>query len=76
MDGHMGNNPRATWTLDVAKAVTEAVEPYDLFFSKSRSITPIRGATPNSVAQRACRSPAESASRRRTSGGSSREGLL
>jgi galactonate dehydratase len=32
MDGHMGNNTGATWTLDVAKAVMEAVEPYDLFF--------------------------------------------
>jgi galactonate dehydratase len=32
MDGHMGNNMSATWTLDVAKAVMEAVEPYDLFF--------------------------------------------
>src|SRR6516165_2381099 len=32
MDGHMGNNTSATWTLDVARAVMEAVEPYDLFF--------------------------------------------
>ena len=32
MDGHMGNNSSATWTLDVAKAVMEAVEPCDLFF--------------------------------------------
>jgi galactonate dehydratase len=32
MDGHMGNNSSVTWTLDVAKAVMEAVEPYGLFF--------------------------------------------
>jgi L-alanine-DL-glutamate epimerase-like enolase superfamily enzyme len=32
MDGHMGNNHSATWTLDVAKAVMRAVEPHDLFF--------------------------------------------
>jgi galactonate dehydratase len=32
MDGHMGNNHSATWTLDVATAVTRAVEPFDLFF--------------------------------------------
>ncbi len=32
MDGHMGNNTSTTWTLDVAKAVMGAVEPYDLFF--------------------------------------------
>ena len=32
MDGHMGNNHRATWTLEVATAVTRALEPYDLFF--------------------------------------------
>jgi galactonate dehydratase len=32
MDGHMGNSPRATWTVEVAKAVAKAVEPYNLFF--------------------------------------------
>ena len=32
LDGHMGNNDRTTWTLDIAKAVMKAVEPYDLFF--------------------------------------------
>jgi galactonate dehydratase len=32
LDGHMGNNPRATWTLETAAAVMKAVEPYDLFF--------------------------------------------
>ena len=32
LDGHMGNNAKATWTLDVATAVTRALEPYDLFF--------------------------------------------
>jgi L-alanine-DL-glutamate epimerase-like enolase superfamily enzyme len=32
MDGHMGNNHSATWTLEVATAVMRAVEPYDLFF--------------------------------------------
>jgi L-alanine-DL-glutamate epimerase-like enolase superfamily enzyme len=32
MDGHMGNNASATWTLDVATAVTRALEPYDLTF--------------------------------------------
>ena len=34
MDGHMGNSPSpsGTWGLDTAKAVMEAVAPYDLFF--------------------------------------------
>jgi L-alanine-DL-glutamate epimerase-like enolase superfamily enzyme len=32
VDGHMGNNHSATWTLEVATAVARAVEPYDLFF--------------------------------------------
>jgi galactonate dehydratase len=32
LDGHMGNNHVATWTLEVATAVTTALEPYDLFF--------------------------------------------
>jgi L-alanine-DL-glutamate epimerase-like enolase superfamily enzyme len=32
LDGHMGNNPRSTWTLEIAAAVMKAVEPYNLFF--------------------------------------------
>ncbi len=32
LDGHMGNNPEATWDLGTAQAVVQAVEPYDLFF--------------------------------------------
>ncbi|MCC6362938.1 MAG: mandelate racemase/muconate lactonizing enzyme family protein [Bryobacterales bacterium] len=32
LDGHMGNNPGATWTLDVAAAACRALEPFDLFF--------------------------------------------
>ena len=32
MDGHMGNSPGATWTLEVATAVARAAEPYNLFF--------------------------------------------
>ncbi|MEM7118686.1 MAG: mandelate racemase/muconate lactonizing enzyme family protein [Chloroflexota bacterium] len=32
LDGHMGNNPVATWDLNTALAVVRAVEPYDLFF--------------------------------------------
>uniref|UniRef100_UPI00404A2FD1 mandelate racemase/muconate lactonizing enzyme family protein n=1 Tax=Cephaloticoccus sp. TaxID=1985742 RepID=UPI00404A2FD1 len=32
MDGHMGNNPKATWTLEVAKAITKALEPFNLVF--------------------------------------------
>ena len=31
-DGHMGNNPKATWTVGVAMAVARALEPYNLFF--------------------------------------------
>jgi galactonate dehydratase len=31
-DGHMGNNPKATWTLPTALAVARAVEPFNLFF--------------------------------------------
>jgi galactonate dehydratase len=31
LDGHMGNNPNATWGVHVAKAVVAALEPYDLF---------------------------------------------
>ncbi len=32
LDGHMGNSPGATWSLDVATAVANALEPYNLFF--------------------------------------------
>ena len=32
LDGHMGNNPSSTWDLGIARAVMQAVEPYDLFF--------------------------------------------
>jgi len=32
MDAHMGNNHKATWTLDIASAVARALEPYDLYF--------------------------------------------
>ena len=32
IDGHMGNNPQATWNLDVAMAVAKAIEPYNPFF--------------------------------------------
>ncbi len=32
LDGHMGNNPDATWSLDTALAVMKAVEPFNLFF--------------------------------------------
>ena len=32
MDGHMGNSPGITWTVEVAIAVTRALEPYNLFF--------------------------------------------
>lgn len=32
LDGHMGNNPDATWTFETALAVMKAVEPFDLFF--------------------------------------------
>lgn len=33
LDGHMGNSQEGhTWTLETAKAVIQAVEPYDLFF--------------------------------------------
>lgn len=31
MDGHMGNSPTNTWTLDVASKVMKALEPFDLF---------------------------------------------
>ena len=35
LDGHMGNNPAGTWNLDTAKAVMQAVAPYDpLFFEE------------------------------------------
>ncbi|NUQ64504.1 MAG: mandelate racemase/muconate lactonizing enzyme family protein [Pirellulales bacterium] len=32
LDGHMGNNPDTTWSLETAQAVMQAVEPYGLFF--------------------------------------------
>ena len=32
MDGHMGNNASATWTLEVATAVAKAIEPFTPFF--------------------------------------------
>ncbi|MCP5530377.1 MAG: mandelate racemase/muconate lactonizing enzyme family protein [Opitutaceae bacterium] len=32
LDGHMGNSPKGTWSLEVAQAALRAVEPYDLFF--------------------------------------------
>ncbi len=32
LDGHMGNSPGATWSLDTALAVAHAIEPYDPFF--------------------------------------------
>ncbi len=32
LDGHMGNRPGPSWSLDTAKAVVKAVEPYDVFF--------------------------------------------
>jgi L-alanine-DL-glutamate epimerase-like enolase superfamily enzyme len=32
MDGHMGNNPQATWTLETAVAVAKALEPFNLIF--------------------------------------------
>ena len=31
-DGHMGNNPKATWSVETAIAVAQAVQPYNLFF--------------------------------------------
>lgn len=32
LDGHMGNSPKGTWSLEIAQAALRAVEPYDLFF--------------------------------------------
>tara|TARA_B110000483_G_C18188410_1_gene539926 strand:- start:1140 stop:2363 length:1224 start_codon:yes stop_codon:yes gene_type:complete len=32
LDGHMGNNPKATWNLEVATAVAKAIEPFNPFF--------------------------------------------
>ena len=32
MDAHMGNNHTFTWTLEIAIAVTKALEPFNLFF--------------------------------------------
>jgi L-alanine-DL-glutamate epimerase-like enolase superfamily enzyme len=31
IDGHMGNSPAGTWTVEIAKAVAKALEPFDLF---------------------------------------------
>ncbi|MEO6909276.1 MAG: mandelate racemase/muconate lactonizing enzyme family protein, partial [Abditibacteriaceae bacterium] len=31
-DGHMGNSPDKTWSLETAQVVMKAVEPYNLFF--------------------------------------------
>ena len=31
IDGHMGNSTAGTWTVEVAKAVAKALEPFDLF---------------------------------------------
>jgi len=32
LDGHMGNSPDVTWTVETAIAVAKALEPFDLFF--------------------------------------------
>lgn len=32
LDAHMGNNHTFTWTLEIAAAVAQALEPFDLFF--------------------------------------------
>ena len=32
LDGHMGNSPGKTWTVEIAIAAAKAVEPFDLFF--------------------------------------------
>ena len=32
LDGHMGNSPGATWTVEVTIAAAKAVEPFNLFF--------------------------------------------
>lgn len=32
LDGHMGNSPGETWTLEVAVAAAKALEPFNLFF--------------------------------------------
>jgi hypothetical protein len=57
LDGHMGNSVGKTWTLDIAAAAMRALEPYDLFFLKSRFPTPTRGVTPNCAAKQPCPSP-------------------
>lgn len=46
-DGHMGNNHKATWTLDVAIEVMKAVEPANLFFFEE----PLRYTDPWGYAQ-------------------------
>jgi L-alanine-DL-glutamate epimerase-like enolase superfamily enzyme len=32
LDGHMGNSPGKTWTVEIAIAAAKAVEPFNLFF--------------------------------------------
>jgi len=32
LDGHMGNSPGATWSLEIAAAVAKVLEPFDLTF--------------------------------------------
>ena len=32
MDAHMGNNHKATWSVEIAIAVAKALEPFNLFF--------------------------------------------
>ncbi len=32
LDGHMGNSPTITWTVETALAVAKVAEPYNLFF--------------------------------------------
>jgi L-alanine-DL-glutamate epimerase-like enolase superfamily enzyme len=44
LDGHMGNCPYEVWKLDTAKAVLDAVEPFDLlFFEEPLHYTDIEG---------------------------------
>ncbi len=31
IDGHMGNSPTGSWTLETARAVLKALEPFDIF---------------------------------------------
>ena len=32
IDGHMGNSPGSTWSLEIAIAVAQAIEPSNIFF--------------------------------------------